>query len=162
MSVTKDDPSIDTHTITATPLDTSLVTGSAMTLYVKSTLADYSGNTDHYTTFTIQVTAANCDCELLTWDNPSRTDVTVNVGVGSPTAVPIPTAAANAGSKTASQDILTCYLNSATCSETLTNALLLDDGSALPGFMTPNGDSTSIDVYPVGPSDVGTWTIMVT
>lgn len=146
MSVTKDNPSIDTHTITATPLDTSLVTGGAITLYVKSTWADYGGNTDHYTAFTIQVTAANCDCELLTWDNPSRTDVTVNLDGGSPTVVPIPTAAANAGSKTASQDILTCYLNSASCSETLTNALLLDTGAALPSFMTVNGDSTSITV----------------
>ena len=88
------------------------------------------------------MTAADCDCELLTWDNPSRTDVTVNIGVGSATTVPIPTASPNTASKSASQDIITCYLNSATCDETLTNALLFDNGDALsvPGFITVNGD----------------------
>lgn len=79
--VTKDTPSINTHKIQADPRDVSLVTGSAMTLYLRITYADYPSHAPHYTTLSIQVTAANCNCELLTWDNPSRTDVTVNVGV---------------------------------------------------------------------------------
>ena len=163
VSVTKDSPSIDTHTITADPRDTALVVGSAVTYYLKIEWADYPSNTAHYTAFTLQVTAADCDCELLTWDNPSRTDVTVNIGVGSASTVAIPTATANAASKTASQDIITCYV-SGSCSETLTNALLLDTGAALStaGFITVNGDQTSIDVYPTAPAHYGTWLIMVT
>ena len=109
------------------------------------------------------MTAANCNCELLTWDNPVRTDVTVNVGVASATTVAIPTATANTASKSASADIIACYAASG-CSETLTNALLLDTGAALStaGFITVSADQTSIDVYPVGPTHVGTWLIKLT
>ena len=162
--VTKDSPSIDTHVITADPRDVNLVTGSAMTLYLQITYADYPSHAAHYTALSIQVTDADCDCELLTWDNPSLTDVTVNVGVSSATTVAIPTATANTASKSASQEIITCYENSSPCSETLTNALLLSTGEALsvPGFITVNSDSTSIDVYPTGPTHVGTYLINVT
>ena len=149
MTVTKDSPTIDTHVIQADPRDTSLVTGSTMTLYLQITFTEYPSKAAHYTALSIQVTAANCNCELLTWDNPSRSDVTVNVGVTSATTVTIPTATVNAASKTASQEIITCY-PSTPCSETLTNSLLLSTGDALtvPGFITVSGDSTSIDVYP--------------
>ena len=103
--------------------------------------ADYSANAKHYTALTVQVTAADCNCELLTWDNPARTDVTVNVGVASATTVAISTATANTASKSASADIIACYAASG-CSETLTNSLLLDTGAALStaGFITVNGD----------------------
>ena len=165
MVVTKDDPTVDTHKVTADPRDVALVTGSAMTLYLQITYADYPSHAAHYTAPSIQVTAANCNCELLTWDNPSRTDITVNVGVSSALTVAIPTASANAASKTASQEIITCYEDvSSNCSEALTNSLLLSTGEALtvPGFITVNSDSTSIDIYPVGPTHVGTWLINVT
>ena len=147
--MTKDSPSIDTHVIQADPRDTSLVTGSTMTLYLQITFTEYPSKAAHYTALSIQVTAANCNCELLTWDNPSRSDVTVNVGVTSATTVTIPTATVNTASKSASQEIITCY-PSTPCSETLTNSLLLSTGDALtvPGFITVSGDSTSIDVYP--------------
>ena len=69
----------------------------------------------------------------------------------------------NTPSKTASQEISICY-NGGTCDETSTFSLLLSDGKALntAGFITVGTDSTSIDVYPVAPEHIGTWTIMVT
>ena len=68
-------------------------------------------------------------------------------------------------SKSASQAIAACYLNSASCDETSTLTLLFDNGAALStasDFITVASNSNSIAVYPVGPSAVGTWTIMVT
>ena len=102
MSIAEDTPSVGTHRITATPLDTSLVTGAVLNYYVKTTYANYPSHAAQYTALNIQVTAANCDCELLTWDNPSRTDVTVNIGDITSTTIAIPTAAANTASKSAS------------------------------------------------------------
>jgi len=71
----------------------------------------------------------------------------------------------NVASKSATQAIAACYLNSATCDETSTLSLLFDNGKALStasDFITVGTGSTSITVYPVGPTAVGTWTIMVT
>lgn len=165
MSVAADTPSVDTHTITASPDDQSLVTGSTITVYLRIMYANYPSHAAHYTALSIQVTNADCDCELLTWDNPSRLDQTINVGVGSSTTITIPTATVNTVSKSASQEISACYLSSGTCAETSTLSLLFDTGAALSSasdFITVAGDSTSIAVYPVGPTAVGTWTIMLT
>lgn len=160
-----DTPSVDTHTITANPDDITLVTGSAMTVYLRIMYANYPSHAAHYTALSIQVTNADCDCELLTWDNPSRLDRTINVGVGSSTTLTIPLATVNTGSKSASQEISACYLNGGTCAETSTLSLLFDTGAALStasDFITVAADSTTIDVYPIGPTAIGTWTIMLT
>ena len=139
ISVSKDTPSIDTHTITASPADTSLG-GNSYSYYLEITYANYAAHAPQYTALSVQVTAANCNCELLTWDDPTRTDVTINVGDSSST-LNVPAATANTASKTASQDIETCYLSSG-CAETFTNALLMDDGTAVTaaggGFITVN------------------------
>lgn len=164
ITVTKDDPSPDTHTISASPLDVNLV--GTHTYYLRTTLAEasYSSKAPHYTALSVQVTAANCDCDLLTWTNPSRTDITVNIGVTSATTQSVPTATVDESSKTASQDIITCY-QSSSCSESKTNTLTYyQDGvvySGVPDFLTVNGDKTSIDIYPTGPTHRGVWLIMV-
>ena len=59
ITVTKDDPTLGTHTITAMPDDISLVTNSLLTLQLKTTYADYPGNVN-WTPFTVCY-----DCSLL-------------------------------------------------------------------------------------------------
>ena len=73
ISITKDDPSIDTHKITFTPLDQSLVTGSAHAYFLETKYAEYASHAGKYTALSVQVTTANCNCDLLGWDNPSAT-----------------------------------------------------------------------------------------
>ena len=56
-------------------------------------------------------------------------------------------------------------MNGGTCSEAKTNTLTFyKDGvleAGTPDFITVNGDKTSIDVYPVGPTHRGTWLVSV-
>lgn len=110
ITITKDSPSINKHLITVKPLDTSLVTGQAHAFYLATSYAEYPNHAVKYTALSVQVTAATCDCNLLTWDNPSQVTQTINVGIQSPETVNIPPATVNVASKSASQDILTCYL----------------------------------------------------
>jgi hypothetical protein len=163
ITVTKDTPALDTHTITANPDDVALVTGGQLTLKLRITYPNYPSHAGKWVDLPITITQADCDCELLTWDNPSRTDTTIDVGVGSAQTVSVPVATVNTASKSASQEIAACYLNSGSCVETSTYTLLLADGSALPAFITPNADNTALDIYPtVGSTDIGVWSIMMT
>jgi hypothetical protein len=166
ITVAKDTTALGTHTITANPDDVALVTGAQHQLKLRITYVDYPSHAGKWVTLPITVNHADCDCELLLWDNPARTDVTINVGVGVAESVNIPVATANTASKSATQEIAKCYIGGA-CVETSTYALLLDTGDALPltgnsGFITVNGDSTIISVYPTKPADIGTWLIMMT
>lgn len=102
ITVTKDLTAIDTHTITFNPDDISLVTGAAHTYYLKTTYAEYAAHAPQYTTMSVQVTAATCDCSLLQWDNPTEQTLTVNVGVAAGETFNIPVATVNTASKSAS------------------------------------------------------------
>jgi hypothetical protein len=82
ISVAKDTPSADTHTVTLSPADTSLV--QSFTFYLKTTYAEYASHSGIYTALVVTVTSSGCNCDLLTWDNPVAQTVTVNVGVASP------------------------------------------------------------------------------
>ena len=112
---------------------------------------------------TVQVTAANCDCNLLTWTNPATATDTINVGDSSKTMT-IPLATVNEASKTTSQEIKSCYPNSA-CAETATWSLVLLEGDAAlstTGFITAAGDSKTMTVHPTAPAHIGTWSIKAT
>lgn len=166
ITVEKDTTAIGTHTITANPDDVSLVTGVQHQLELRITYVDYPSHAGKWVTLPITVNAADCDCELLLWDEPSRVDQTINVGITVGEAVSVPVATPNDASRSASQEINRCYIGSA-CVETSTYALTLADGSALPlsgngGFITLNGDSSAMTVYPTKPEDIGTWSIWMT
>lgn len=165
ITVTKDVPSAGVHTIEANPYDPALVTGSQLNLYLRITYADYPSHAGKWTLLPVTVTDADCDCELLTWDIPSRVDLAINVGDAA-SVLTLPEATVNTASKSASQEIISCYAG-AGCVETSTFTLLLDDGNAVPivsnsGFITLNAENTQLTVQPTGPAHVGTWTIYAT
>ena len=140
------------------------MTGSAHAFYLATSYAEYPNHAKKYTALSVQVTAATCNCNLLTWDNPSQVTKTINVGIQSPESVTIPPATVNGASKTASQEIKTCYLGQNTCDETSTFSLALSTGATLAstGFITVSNDSKTLSVKPTGPTHIGTWTIKAT
>ena len=71
------------------------MTGSAHAFYLATSYAEYPNHAVKYTALSVQVTAATCDCNLLTWDNPSQVTQTINVGIQSPETVNIPPATVN-------------------------------------------------------------------
>jgi hypothetical protein len=165
ITVTKDTPSAGVHTIEASPYDPTLVTGSQLNLYLRITYTEYPSHAGKWTLLPVTVTDADCDCELLTWDLPTRLDAAMNVG-DAQQVLTLPEATINEASKSASQEILFCYAG-AGCPATSTFTLLLDDGNAVPitasgGFITLNAENTQLTVFPTKPADVGTWTIFAT
>lgn len=128
----------DTWTITLTPTLDAQEGNWAYRL--KVTLNNYAAKPAKYENLSVTVTQAPCNCQLLTWDNPARLDVTGAVGSGPYTAT-IPKATANAVSKTLTPAIRSCYRGSPPpgCAETFTLAAVQKTKATLPAFVTQTG-----------------------
>jgi hypothetical protein len=62
----------------------------AKTLYIKTVIVDYNSQTQ-YSSFTVNIGEATCDCSALLWTNPSATTVTLAVGSTDTPTFPLPT-----------------------------------------------------------------------
>ena len=144
ISVTEDTPSTDTHTITLSPTNTGLISGTPRTYYLATTYAAYPAHAAHYTALQVQFLTVGCDCSNLGWTNPSRTDQSIAVGAAA-TNIAVPPATVDESTKSGA-GISACYLNSASpCSEGYTLSLTYTkDGSpaSKPASITVNADST--------------------
>lgn len=97
----------DSFTITASPNQPNNAAAfGANTLYLKQALTNYAVVTPVYTTFTVTVNHAVCNCELLRWALPVKAAQTVNVvlAAGSATSINLVTATVVAASKGATAD----------------------------------------------------------
>ena len=80
------------YTITASPTDEALVTGSSLDYYLKITFADARyPNPVKRMSLPVTITDATCDCDQLTWDTPAMITDAVEVALG-PLTVTMPTA----------------------------------------------------------------------
>jgi len=87
-----------TYTITAKPILETLI-GSTHAYKLKITLADARyPNVLKKMDLATTITAATCNCDLLTWDTPTTITDTIDVASG-PKTVNIPPATMNAASK---------------------------------------------------------------
>lgn len=154
-----------------TTADLSLIAAEAQVshvIYVKTTLSDYSSQTQ-YSAFTVVIDEATCDCTHLAWTNPSATAVSVMVAATSSPTFPVPTADTSA---TATNNAFSkCYLNGGSCDTGGTfpaASVVYDDGSAsgtsLPSWMTyteSGSNSQTIALAPLDGTARGVHTIRV-
>jgi len=82
----------------------------------------------------VTITAATCDCDLLTWDNPAIVPASVEVALG-PITVTMPSATQNEASKTTTPEIRKCFENSGTCGFSSTWAVTHVASGVLPDFI---------------------------
>lgn len=79
------------YTITASPTDESLI-GSTHAYYLKITFSNAAYSTPvKRMSLPVTITAATCNCDLLTWDSPSVVTGAVEVALG-PLSVTMPSA----------------------------------------------------------------------
>lgn len=124
ITITETPSGSGTYKLLASPIDDALVTGSATQLVLRTTLPTQS-HPPLDETLSISVTAATCDCNLITWDNPAAATLTIGVGVSSGNTVTIPEAAINVPSQTAVPAIRVCAINPATtCGLSYTSSLI--------------------------------------
>lgn len=130
---------------------------------LKVTLNNYPSKAAKYENLDVTVTKAPCDCSLLTWDNPARTDVTGAVA-GGPYSVTIPSATVNVASKSATPAIRSCYRNPSPpgCAETSTYNVVEKGKAALPAFVVQTGTSSALTYTPVAAAHIGTFLLSVT
>ena len=152
------------YTITASPIEESLV-GSTLDYYLKITFtnqADYP-NPVKRMSLPVTITDATCDCDLLTWDNPTIVTDAVEVALG-PLTVNMPTATQNENSKTLTPEIRKCFANSGTCGFTSTYAVTHVDSGTLPDFIVQTGTTNELTVTPTTSAHMSTsgWTLQVT
>lgn len=106
------------------------------------------------------MTAATCDCNLITWDNPvSAATLTVGVSDTTSNTVTIPEATVNSASQTASPEIRVCA-STTPCTLTYTSALIHVDSAQLPSFMSISG--TTLTVLPTTSAHLGEWRLQLT
>lgn len=87
------------YEMVAEPIDDSLVTGGALDLVLEILLPDQPNHVGIQETVSVTVSAATCDCGLITWDLPgSSNTLTVGVADTSSNTVTIPEATVNAAS----------------------------------------------------------------
>ena len=146
-----------TYELVASPIDDANATGVALSLVLEILLPDQPNHVGIQETLSITITAATCDCSLITWDNPVAA-ATLTVGVSDTTSntVTIPEATLNAASKTTTPAIRICA-STTPCVETYTNALTHVATGALPSFMSVSG--TTLTVTPTTAAHLGTWTL---
>ena len=150
------------YTITASPTDEALVTGSSLDYYLKITFADARYPTPvKRMSVPVTVTAATCDCDLLTWDTPSAVVDAVEVALG-PLVVTMPTATQNEASKLPTPAIRKCFESGGTCDFTSTWTPVETGQASLPSFITQTGTTDELTVTPTVAADRGSWTIYVT
>ena len=141
-SVAEDTPSADTHTMTVSPYDSGLISGTARTYYLETSYANYPSHEKLFTPLYIQHLAVGCDCSGLGWATPSRTDHAIAVGA-SATTITVPAATVDESSKSGAE-ISACY-DTSPCSEGYTITLTYTKDSVAaskPAFITVNGDSS--------------------
>ena len=152
------------YTITASPTDESLV-GSTLDYYLKITFTNQASypNPVKRMSLPVTITAATCNCDLLTWDNPSIVSASVEVALG-PLTVNMPTATQNEASKTTTPEIRKCFANSGTCGFTSTWAATHVDSGLLPDFIVQTGTTNELIVTPTTSAHMSTtgWTLQVT
>ena len=149
------------YTITASPILESLV-GSTLDYYLKITFTDQSAypNPVKRMSLPVTITDATCDCDLLTWDNPSIVTDAVEVALG-PLTVNMPTATQNENSKTLTPEIRKCFASSGTCGFTSTYAVTHVDSGTLPDFIVQTGTTNELTVTPTTSAHMSTsgWTL---
>ena len=105
----------------------------------------------------VTITAATCDCNLITWDNPaSPATLSVLVAATSGNTVTIPQATYNVASTTAVPEIRVCAITTP-CSLTFTKSLVDRTLGTLPTFMSVVG--TTLTVTPTTAAHMGTWNL---
>ena len=123
------------YTITASPILEALVTGSSLDYYLKITFSDANYPTPvKRMALPVTITDATCDCDLLTWDNPSVVTGSVEVALG-PLSVTMPTATQNEASKLPTPEIRKCFASAGTCAFTSTWAVTHVASGSLPAFI---------------------------
>lgn len=125
ITITETPSGSGTYKLLAEPIDDTLVTGAATQLILRTTLPTQT-HAPLDEILSISVTAATCDCNLITWDNPaSAATLTIGVGVSSGNTVTVPEATVNVASQTAVPAIRVCATNAATtCGLGYTSSLI--------------------------------------
>lgn len=152
------------YTITSTPTDEALVTGSSLDYYLKITFADGRYPTPvKRMALPVTITDATCDCDQLTWDNPATVTAAVEVALG-PLTVNMPTATQNEASKLPTPEIRKCFAASGTCAFTSTWAAIDVSTGSIPPFIVQTGTTDELTVTPTTASHMGSgsWTLQVT
>ena len=151
------------YTITASPIDETLV-GSTLDYYLKINFANVNYPTpEKKMSIPTTITDATCDCDLLTWDNPSIVTGSVEVALG-PLTVTMPTATQNEVSKTTTPEIRKCFAASGTCAFTSTFAPTHVATSSLPDFLVQTGTTNELVATPTTAAHMSAtgWTLQVT
>lgn len=135
-----------TYTITASPVEESLI-GATLDYYLKITFADARyPNPVKRMSLPVTITAATCNCDLLTWDDPAVVDDAVEVALG-PKVINMPTATQNEASKLPTPEIRKCFENSGSCPFTSTWSAV-DATGVLPDFITQTGTTSELTLDP--------------
>lgn len=152
------------YTITASPTDESLV-GSTLDYYLKITFTNQAAypNPVKRMSLPVTITAATCNCDLLTWDNPTIVTSSVEVALG-PITVNMPSATQNENSKTLTPEIRKCFANSGSCPFTSTYAVTHVATGSLPDFIVQTGTTNELTITPTTSAhmSVSGWTLQVT
>ena len=158
--ITITETSAGQYELVASPIDDTLVTGSSTDLIFEILLPTQPNHVGITETLAITVTAATCDCNLITWDLPVG-PATLTVGVADTTGntVEIAEAAYNVASTTAVPEIRVCAITTP-CDLLYTRSLINVDEAALPDFMSLSG--TTLTVLPTIASHIGEWTLQLT
>ena len=94
-----EDASGGSYKLKADPIDDTLVTGSATLLKLKTTLPSQPNHPGIEEILSITVTAATCNCDLITWDNPaSAATLSILVAATTGNTVAVPEATVNVAS----------------------------------------------------------------
>jgi hypothetical protein len=141
----------------AKPIKDSLVTGSVLNLVFQILLPTQPLHPGITQTLAVTVTAATCNCNLITWDKPaSSAALTLGVSAVSGNTVTIPLASVNTASTTAVPEIRVCAITTP-CVLTYTTSLVDKTLLSLPTFMSVSG--TTLTVTPTTSAHLGTWTL---
>jgi len=90
--------------------------------------------------FVLFISEASCNCNLITWDNPARLDLSTGLMTSPADTLSFVKATANEASKTASPAIRACYRNGASCPLSATIAIVDDATNTLDAsFMSVAG-----------------------
>jgi len=162
ITITETPSGSGTYKLKASPIADALVTGSVTSLKLKTKLTSHSSHAGITETLAVTVTAATCNCELLTWDNPAAAaTLSLGVAASSSNTVTIPEATINNASKIATPAIRVCATVPANvCALTYTSSLVKKGTAALPSFMSVSG--TTLTVLPTLASHIGVFTLTLT
>lgn len=134
------------------------------TVYVRSKLDQYS-TVMQYSSFQIQINQLACDCQYVRWTNPAVTSQTAPVASTTTISVPVPTVDNSLKTSTAayqtcfdSSDNLTCNVSGSF----LAASVVMDDGTAIPSWMTFDHANGNVAVNPTLGSQNGVYNLKAT